>query len=131
MATVQDLRSIAEALPEVTAGEHGHDHLTGWSVRGKAFVWERPLRQRDIAALDAAGERVPSGEIFAVRVPNEDKEAVLASVTGAFHVPHFNGFPAVLVELDAIAVDELRELITDGWIAQAPKTLAKAFLDGA
>jgi hypothetical protein len=64
-------------------------------------------------------------------VPSVEKEAVLASVPGAFHVPHFDGFPAVLVELAAIPVDELRELITDGWLAQAPRRVARAYLDDA
>ncbi|WGL50729.1 hypothetical protein P5P86_12220 [Nocardioides sp. BP30] len=131
MATLDDVRSIATSLPEVVEGTQGHDHMTGWSVRGRSFVWERPLRQRDIADLTGAGERVPGGDIVGVRVAGADKEAVLASVPGAFHVPHFTGYPAVLVELEAIPVDQLREVITDGWIAQAPKGLAKAFLDGA
>lgn len=131
MATFDDVRAIARGLPETSEGDHGHDHLVGWSVRGKAFVWERPLRARDVTDLEALGQRVPGGEIVAVRVPQSDKEAVLASIPGVFHVPHFEGYPAVLVELAAIPVDELRELVTDGWIAQAPKRLAKAFLDGA
>lgn len=131
MASIADVRSIALALPEVVEGDHGHDHLTGWKVTGKAFVWERPLRAGDVAALEGLQERVPSGEIVAVRVPSVEKEAVLASVPGAFHVPHFDGFPAVLVELAAIPVDELRELITDGWLAQAPRRVARAYLDDA
>lgn len=131
MASIADVRSIALGLPEVVEGDHGHDHLTGWKVAGKAFVWERPLRAGDVAALEGLQERVPGGEIVAVRVPRVEKEAVLASVPGAFHVPHFAGFPAVLVELAAIPVDELRELITDGWLAQAPKRVARAYLDDA
>jgi len=131
MATFDDVRSIASALPEAIEGAHGHDRWTGWSVRGKAFVFERVLRAKDVADLERLGERVPGGEIIAVRVPSAEKEAVLASVPGAFDIPHFNGYPAVLVELAAIPVDELRELITDAWIMQAPKRLAKAFLDGA
>jgi len=130
MATLDDVRTVTSALPEVTEGEHGHDHLTGWKVAGKAFVWVRPLRPRDVADLEARGEPVPAGEIVAVRVPVTEKEAVLATVAGAFHVPHFDGFAAVLVELAAIDVAELRELVTDGWLAQAPKRVAKAFLDG-
>jgi len=131
MATFDDVRAIASGLPEAIEGEHGHDHWPGWSVRGKAFVFERQLRPKDIADLERLEERVPSGEVIAVRVPKEEKEAVLATVSGAFDIPHFNGYPAVLVELDAIPVEELRELITDAWIMQAPKRLAKAFLDGA
>jgi hypothetical protein len=45
-----------------------------------------------------------------------------------FTTPHFDGYPAILVRLAAIGVPELTELITDAWLAQATKTLAKAFL---
>ena len=45
-----------------------------------------------------------------------------------FQTPHYEGYPAVLVHLDAIDVDELRERIEDAWLIQAPKTLAKAYL---
>jgi len=45
-----------------------------------------------------------------------------------FTTPHFDGYPAVLVRLAEIGVPELEELLTDAWLAQAPKSLAKAFL---
>jgi hypothetical protein len=127
MATFDDVRALALALPEaVESTSYG---AVAWKVRGKTFAWERPLRQRDIADLEALGERVPDGELAGVRVPAADKEAVLATVSAAFDIPHFRGFPAVLVELDRIDVDELRELITDGWVMQAPKRLAREYLD--
>jgi hypothetical protein len=67
--------------------------------------------------------------VSAVRVAsNTEKEMPLASDTNAFFTePHDNGFPAVLVFLDAIGVDELEELITDGWRCQAPRVLVKDF----
>jgi hypothetical protein len=46
-----------------------------------------------------------------------------------FTTPHFDGYPAVLVRLDVIGVDDLRELIVEAWLARAPKRLADAFLD--
>lgn len=127
MATLDDVRALALALPE--AAESTSYGAVAWKVRGKTFVWERPLRRRDVADLEALGEPVPDGELVGVRVPAPDKEAVLATVPAAFDIPHFRGFPAVLVELDRIEVEELRELVTDGWVAQAPKRLARAYLD--
>jgi len=127
MAALDDVRALALALPEVV--ESTSYGWVAWKVHGKTFVWERPLRPRDIADLEALGERVPTGELAGVRVPAMDKEAVLATVPAAFDIPHFRGFPAVLVELDRIDVEELRELVTDGWVLQAPKRLARAFLD--
>ena len=37
------------------------------------------------------------------------------------------GFPAVLVRLPEIGLDELRELLTDGWRTQAPRALVRSF----
>ncbi len=36
-------------------------------------------------------------------------------------------FPAVLVRLAAVDVDELAELVTDAWRCQAPKKLVKEY----
>lgn len=130
MASLADVRALALALPEVAETVGGFHATPTWKVRDKSFVWERPLRERDVADLEALGERVPSGEIVGVRVAAADKEEVLATVAGAFHIPHFSGYPAVLVELERIDADELREIVTDAWLVQAPKRLAKAYLDG-
>lgn len=128
MATLDDVRALALALPE--AAESSTHGGVAWKIRGKLFVWERPLRQRDVADLEALGERVPGGELVGVRVPAEDKDAVLATVPAALDIPHFRGYAAVLVEIDRIDDDELRELITDAWVMQAPKRLSKAYLEG-
>jgi hypothetical protein len=128
MPSLADVRAIAGGLPDTVEEATGMHGWTGWKVRGKGYVWERPLRDRDIADLEGLGERVPSGEIVAVRVPREEKEAVLASSAGVFDIPHFQGYPAVLIELERADLEELRELISDAWILQAPKRLSKAWL---
>ncbi|MFC0006498.1 MmcQ/YjbR family DNA-binding protein [Micromonospora siamensis] len=122
MATWDDVRRIALALPETT--ERGtYDDLPAWRVRDKPFVWERPLRRPD---LDALGDAAPTGPILGVRVPDLGaKEALLADDPEVFFTtPHFDGYPAVLVRLDRISVDELTELVTEAWYARAPKRLA-------
>ena len=59
----------------------------------------------------------------------EVKEALLGSFPDAFFtIPHFDGYPAVLVRLDVIEPDLLREVLTDAWIVKAPKRLSKAWL---
>ncbi|MBV9277108.1 MAG: MmcQ/YjbR family DNA-binding protein, partial [Candidatus Eremiobacteraeota bacterium] len=45
-----------------------------------------------------------------------------------FTTPHFDGYPAVLVQLRNIGVRELKELITEAWLARAPKRAATTFL---
>ena len=46
-----------------------------------------------------------------------------------FTTPHFDGYPAILIRLEQIAIDELEELVIDAWLARAPKRLADAYLD--
>ena len=98
-----------------------------WKVKKKLFVWERPLRASDLRAL---GDDAPTGKILGARVEHiVAKEALLADPSGLyFTTPHFDGYPMVLVRLAEISVAELEELVTDAWLAQAPKTLVKRFL---
>lgn len=122
MASWDDVRRIALDLPETTE-RASHDGLPAWRVRDRHFVWERPLRRAD---LDALGDAAPDGPILGIQVPDLGaKEALLADDPAVyFTTPHFNGYPAVLVRLDRIDVDELTEVITEAWYARAPKRLA-------
>ena len=126
MATWDDVRRIALALPE--AVEHVSRGNAHWRVRDRSFAWERPLRRTDLAAL---GHAAPSGPILGVRVEHlVAKEALLADeATPCFTIPHFEGFPAVLVRLDEVGLEELEELIVEAWLCRAPRRLARDFLD--
>lgn len=44
-----------------------------------------------------------------------------------FTTPHFDGYPAILVRLDAIGLDDLHEVIVEAWLARAPRRLAAAW----
>lgn len=129
MATWEDVRRIALALPE-TGERPSHDGVAAWRVKDKLFVWERPLRRSDFEAL---GDAAPDGEILGARVADVGvKEALIADNPEVyFTTPHFNGYPAVLVRLDVIGVDELEELIVDAWLTRAPKRVAAAYVRGA
>ncbi|HTI75338.1 MAG TPA: MmcQ/YjbR family DNA-binding protein [Mycobacterium sp.] len=122
MATWNDVGRIVAELPETA-----EPSPRNWRVRKKLIAWERPLRKAD---YDALGDDAPDGEILGARVADEGvKFALIADDPGVFFTtPHFDGYPAVLVRLAEIGVPELEELITEAWLAQAPKTLAKAFL---
>jgi hypothetical protein len=100
-----------------------------WTVGDKLFVWERPLRKSDLAAL---GDAAPDGPILGARVEHVlAKEAVIASDPEVFFTtPHFDGYPAVLVQLEKIAADDLEEVIVEAWLNRAPKRLADAYLAG-
>jgi hypothetical protein len=126
MASVDDAAEMALKLPDVTEGER-HGHRT-WSVAGKGFAWERPFSKADIRRF---GDAIPpAGPILAVSVADlGEKEAVLAERhKGFFTIPHFDGYPAVLIQLDAVGKRVLGEAITDAWLACAPPKLADEFI---
>ena len=126
MATFDDVRRIALALPETT--EQLSREQRHWRVKDKSFVWERPLRRSDLEAL---GDDAPDGPILGARVEHlVAKEALIADDPAVFFTtPHFDGYAAVLVQLHQIALDELQEVIVEAWLSRAPKRLAQAFLD--
>ena len=124
MASFDDVRRLALALPETD--EHpSYGGLPAWRVRGKGFVWERPLRRGELAAVGEV-----DGPVLGVYTGDLDaKEQVLAEEADvAFTIPHFDGYPAVLIHLDRLGTDRLGELVTDAWLARAPKRLAASYL---
>jgi hypothetical protein len=117
MSDSETAHRIALSLPEVEDGSQ--PGRLSFRVRGKQFAWtymERVVERKP---------RVPNIGVLAVRCPMEDKHALLRSQPGKFFtVPHYDGFPAVLVRLDKVDEAELRELLEVAWLCQAPKSLA-------
>ena len=127
MADREDVRRLALALPGAQERQ-GRDGTVSWTLRGTGFVWERPLRRGDLAAL---GDAAPTGPVLGVRVADEGvKQALLASDADVvFTTPHFDGYPAVLVRLDDVSPAALEELVADAWRCRASKRQL-AQLDG-
>ena len=125
-ATFDDVARIATGFPEVTETER-YGHPT-WAVAGKGFAWERPFSKADLRRF--GDETPPAGPILAVRTADlGEKEALLAEHPGAlFTIAHFNGYAAVLITLRTVGKRQLREVLTDGWLACAPPALAKGYL---
>jgi hypothetical protein len=120
MAGWDDVARICLALPETTeATSYGS---RAWKVRGKGFVWERPLRQKDLAELGAAA---PTGPVIGAYVPDAGAKAALiaAEPDVYFTTSHFDGFPAVLCRLDALDEQSLTELAEEAWACRAPRRL--------
>ena len=126
MATWRDVRRYALKLPGASEERHSNDKAA-WVVNKKFFTWERPLRRADLAAL---GKAAPEGPILGVYTGDlELKDVLLASDPDVFFTtPHFDGYPAVLVQLKKITAKKLKDIITEAWLARAPKRAVNAFL---
>ena len=121
MATRADVRRIALTLP--AAEQVGDRFAFSVRVKGKlkgfAWVWmERVVPKKP---------RVPNYGVLAVRVANLAERDRLLSADPAkfFTEPHYEGFPAVLVRLDAVTVADLKRLLADAWRCQAPIDLTR------
>jgi hypothetical protein len=124
MVNLEEVRSVAMALPEVTEKT---GTTVSWAVGGKSFAWERPFSKADLRRL---GSNAPKGTILALRVENliAKDELLETGPAALFTIPHFEGFPAVLMELEMIKLDELKSLVRSAWLIMAPKRLAAAHL---
>ncbi len=109
MATEEDLRAVALALPE--AYEHAsYGGSPSYRTKPRAFAY---LREELGAAVVHVGSE-------------EEKHALVAANPEAFFTtPHYDGYAAVLVRLDAVSRDELAELVTDSWRLRAPSRVVR------
>jgi hypothetical protein len=126
VVTLDEAARFAMEMPEATEGERWGNRT--WLVAGKAFAWERPFSKADIKRF--GDDTPPDGPILAVPVEDlSEKEAVLAANPDAFFtIPHFDGYAAVLIDLDEVTTSAVREAIVDGWLAVAPPKLAEAYV---
>jgi len=125
MATWDDVARTCLALPATTEGTSWGSRA--WKVRDKTFVWERPLRKKDLAEL---GEAAQIGPVLGASVPDEGaKAALIADEPDVyFTTSHFDGYAAVLCRLDRLDEQALTELVTDAWASRAPRRLVSEHL---
>lgn len=128
-AEPDDLRRICESLPEVRLGESWGDrptYLVPATGKGRGFVLYR--KQRHDAVDPDTGEEYD--DLVVIRTADAgDKQALVEADSPFFTIDHFRNFNAVLVQesrLGEISVAELEEVLTEAWLAVAPKRLAKA-----
>jgi hypothetical protein len=127
MATWDDVASTCLALPGtaevLSRGERQ------WKVRDKLFVWERPLRKKDLAEL---GGSAATGPVMGARVPDEGAKAALIAEDPDvyFTTSHFDGYPAVLCRLDRLDGAALTELAGEAWACRAPRRLVAEHFAG-
>lgn len=109
MISWEDVVAVGQELPESEEStSYGRPCL---KVRGKMFV---ALRSNPDALV--------------VRCDGDEKPFLLeARPDLAFTTPHYDGYPYLLVRLDA-PLEEARELVVDSWLLVAPKRLAEGFV---
>ena len=121
MATQADVRRIALALPdtEEASGRFAFSVLNKGKPKGFVWAWNERITPKK--------PRVPNPGVIAVRVANVgQKEALLSADTKKFFTePHYDGYAAVLVRLDAVTITDLKVLIAEAWRCQAPADLAQ------
>ena len=83
-----------------------------WIVNGKTAAWERPLSKKDLAALGASAPTGPVLAIHAVDLPTK-LAWIETEPASCFDSPHFNGYPAVLVNLDTADAQVVFELLAE------------------
>lgn len=129
-ATPEDVHDLAMSLPDVTLGITWGDRPT-YLVHGRGFLLRRMPHR---TAIDPeTGEMYDDLLVVMVADAGEKQALVEDDRLPFFTIPHFEGFNAVLVQesrLGEIDRAELEEIITDAWLAKAPKRLAREFLRG-
>jgi hypothetical protein len=125
MADQRDVSRLAQKLPDVvaTGDQNGFGVVVGGKAKG--FVWSWLER------VDPKRARVPNPNVVVVRVADLEvkEELVAADPSVYFTEPHYDGYKAVLVRLEAIDVGELAELLTDAWLCTAPPALVREWED--
>lgn len=110
MVTEDDVRRIALSLPETT--ERSSYGTPGFRVKDKLFA-----RIRE------------EGDVLVAWVSDvAEKEALIAADPARFFtLPHYDGYPTVLVRFAAVDVDDLTDVLTEAWRVRAPARLRAAF----
>jgi hypothetical protein len=106
--TVDDVREIALALPEVT--EQDHHGMASFRVRGKIFA------------------TVPDDQHLRVMLDEGEIRAAVSENPVVFH-EFFWGrrLACLVVDLPGPTLPQLRELLADAWLRKAPIALARPF----
>ena len=108
MPSWDDVVAIGRGLPEVE--ESTWYRTPSLKVRGKGFARLR---------TEAEG-------LLVLMCSLEEKEALLASGDPAFTTtPHYDGYGAVLVDLDRVDPGHLAELVEEAWRLKAPARLRR------
>jgi hypothetical protein len=108
VVTWDDVVAMASGLPEVEEGTWFRS--PSLKVRGKGFARLRSEAEGGLVLL----------------CDLEEKEALLQSGDPAFYTtPHYDGYGAILVDLEQIDRDRLAEMVEESWYQKAPARLRR------
>ena len=125
MTTWERVAAFALTLPETTSTP-SYGGAPALRVNKKMFARLRGEMADDVDELTGAAY----GEVLMVGVGDlGEKDALLTSDPRAyFTVPHYDGYPAVLVRLAEADEAEVRELLVEAWMRTAPKRALKEYV---
>jgi hypothetical protein len=128
MVTPRDVEKVALSMPRAVK-ELRDDDRPAYLIDHKLFCFHRT--QRKDAVNPATGERL--NDVLVFRVANEEMKAMWLAARPEvyFTTDHFNGHASILTRIPFLAeidAEELFELVSDAWLACAPKRLAKQWL---
>jgi hypothetical protein len=67
-----------------------------------------------------------NGEVLVVR--NEEREKWMQADPETFFITeHYRNYPSMLINLDKVNPDDLKQLLITAWLSRASKTLVKEF----
>jgi hypothetical protein len=111
MVSVAEVRRIALELPGAYE-QATHGGQPSWRTKPRMFTWVRADPVALVVWVDS----------------EEEKHALIAGAPHTFSTtPHYDGYPIVLVDLDAVDQQEATELIVESWRLRAPKGLVQAW----
>lgn len=109
MAAQADVRELALALPATS--EKPSYGTPGFRVGDRLFA---RIREEGVLVLWRESE--------------EEKEAMTeAEPEKFFTTPHYDGYPNILIRLEAVDCKELAELLEESWRLRAPSSLVEQF----
>ena len=111
--TAEDVRDVALALPRAYE------------------AWVRDHRKFRVGSIVFASVS-PDETLLGFGFPREEREALVESEPDKFQMPRPSDmrYQWVVARMDALDVDELRELVVDAWAMCVPKKVRESYLAG-